>query len=243
MIFDVQYFLAIIYYIYYFFSFMKQPVKKLFDTPEIQLINQGKKIYNTKWSELISILSDDQEWIYDKFIIDKILLDRITTWASNISQLPSENEDILPIYAFFQKYAKNIIRLLKDTDIQNVDVSKKNRKENFLNECNSKIFNQSVTEYVKYAMYEFYKINSWMIQFKWPFIEIANAAGILYFLDRYWIDKTLLNKTEEEIKKLREKKMKAWWIVFPVDGNSDPKETAEKLIKHIKNRKEYENPN
>ena len=222
---------------------MKQTVKKLFDTPEIQLINQGKKIYNTKWSELISILSDGQKWIYDNLVVDKTLLDRITIWASNISQLPSKSEDILPIYAFFQKYAKNIMALVKDTDIQNVDVSKKHRKENFLNECNSKIFNQSVIEYVKCGMYEFYKINPWMIQFKMPFIEIANAAGIVYFLDKYWIDKTLLNKTEEEINELLEKKMKAWWIVLPVDGNSDPKETAEKLIKHIRNRKEYENPN
>jgi hypothetical protein len=40
---------------------MKQPVRKLFNTPETQLINQGKKIYNTKGQELIHILSDNQE--------------------------------------------------------------------------------------------------------------------------------------------------------------------------------------
>jgi hypothetical protein len=40
---------------------MKQPVKKLFDTPEKQLIDQGKKIYNTQGQELIHILSDNQE--------------------------------------------------------------------------------------------------------------------------------------------------------------------------------------
>jgi hypothetical protein len=37
--------------------------------------------------------------------------------------------------------------------------------------------------------------------------------------------------------------MKSWWIIFPIDENSDPKTTAEKVINHINNRKEYENPN
>lgn len=49
--------------------------------------------------------------------------------------------------------------LIKDTNIQNIDVSKENWKDNFLNECNAKLFNPSVIKYVKYAMYEFYTIN------------------------------------------------------------------------------------
>jgi hypothetical protein len=53
----------------------------------------------------------------------------------------------------------------------------------------------------------------------------------------------LLNTTNQERKQRWEKKMKAWWIVFPIDKNWDPEEIGKKIINHINNRKAYENPN
>ena len=222
---------------------MKQPVNEILTISEEELIKKGKKISDSNKKELVNILSDEYNWIYQKLVVDNMLSERITIWAMNISQLSSDSDDIISVYAFFQKYAKHIMNLIKDINIDNIDITKENRKNNFLNECNSKIFNKSVIKYLEYAMYDFYKTNPSMIKFKQPFIEIANAAGIIYLLNKYWINKQLLKKTDEERKQRWMSRMKKWWIAFPINEKTNPEETAKEIIKQKKIRKDLQNPN
>lgn len=217
-------------------------IQNFLHTSETDLIREWKRSSEIS-DALKETLFDNAIASYEWLVHNEMLFDRIRIWAMNISQYASESDEIIPVYAFFQKYAKHIMYQVRDIEISNIDIVQPMWKDAFLNECNQKILSSSVLWYIKYAMYDFYEQNPSMIQFKMPFLEIANAAWIVYILSKYWIDQWLLNKTEEERIQRRKERMAKWWIVMPVDPSSDPEVIAETIKKHLDDKNEYLNSN
>jgi hypothetical protein len=151
-------------------------IKDLLQSDYSTLVSYGKSLPKAQQELFSTLIADPRLDIYDPLIHEKLVRERIETAGMNLSQYSTTSEEIIPVFAFLQSFAKQVISLLLDTSILHTDPSLNDRKNNFLDECNQKIFSSEVLKVIAYNVSQFNHQFPDAVPFLYAFVEVANAA-------------------------------------------------------------------